>query len=104
LSAGTAIPSASSSVSGQKYQSAITEWNAGDSTTGWQCLKFSMEEPQYFQYAYTGTADPGTGGFEADAYGDLNGDTHYSTFTVLGSSQNGGVSISPNIREINPEE
>ena len=31
---------------GQKYQSTKAEWNNGDAVTGWNCLKFSLEEPQ----------------------------------------------------------
>ena len=89
---------------GQKYQSQASDWNAGDSLTGWQCLKFTMEEPQYYEYEYIGTADPATGGFTANAYGDLNGDGVTSLFSVQGSSQGGQVAISPNIQETNPEE
>jgi len=98
------VPGSIGAVKGQKYQSNVTDWNSGDSTTGWTCLKFSMEEPQYYQYGYTGTPDPTAGGFEADANGDLNGDGNPSQFSVFGSALNGAVAISPSIRETNPDE
>ena len=91
-------------VQGQKYQSTAADWGSGSAATGWQCLKFSMEEPQYYEYEYTGVPDPNTGGFTAVAHGDLNGDNNSSTFQVMGSSQGGQVAISPNIQETNPEE
>jgi type IV pilus assembly protein PilA len=99
----TPVPSSATAPAGQKYQSQVSDWS-GTSTSGWQCLKFSMEEPQYFEYEYTAVTDPLTGGFTAIAHGDLNGDTKSSTFQVYGSSQNGAVAISPNVQETNPEE
>jgi type IV pilus assembly protein PilA len=90
---------------GQKYQSSGTEWTSDVATAGWTCLKFSMDEPQYYQYEYIGTTDPNSGGFNANAYGDLNGDgAKFSTFALTGVSQSGTVAISPNIVETNPEE
>jgi type IV pilus assembly protein PilA len=95
----TAVPS------GQKYQSSRTDWNSGSATAGWQCLKFSMEEPQYYQYGYLSTStDATTGGFNATANGDLNGDGVFSTFSVSGLAESGSIAISPNIQETNPEE
>ncbi len=89
---------------GQKYQSVATDWG-GTATGGWSCLKFTMDEPQYYQYSYgAASTDPNAGGFTATAHGDLNGDTNSSTFSVSGSAQSGVVSISPNVQETNPEE
>jgi type IV pilus assembly protein PilA len=89
---------------GQKYQSAASDWG-GNSGSGWACLKFSMDEPQYYQYAYTVTStDPASGGFSALAHGDLNGDGNTSDFYVQGSAYSGAVAISPNVIENNPEE
>jgi type IV pilus assembly protein PilA len=94
-----------SSISGQKYQSSKNDWNTGDAVTGWKCLKFSLEEPQYYAYTYNAVSTDGnTGGFVAYAYGDLNGDKNYSTFSVTGSAYSGAVAISPNIQETDPEE
>lgn len=99
------IPSSNTLVSGQKYQSNKTEWNTGDPATGWNCLKFSLEEPQYFMYSYSSAnTDSNAGGFSAQAFGDLNGDGLFSTFTVVGAAYSGAVTISPNVQETNPEE
>jgi type IV pilus assembly protein PilA len=99
------VPSNASSVSGQKYQSTKTDWNSGDAISGWQCLKFSLEEPQYYAYTYIMSAsDANSGGFTAQAYGDLNGDSVFSTFSVMGTSYSGAIAISPNVQETNPEE
>jgi type IV pilus assembly protein PilA len=89
----------------QKYQSQISDWNSGAPDTGWQCLKFSLEEPQYYEYEYTaGAVSAFNGNFSAIAHGDLNGNSVYSTFLVSGIAYSGAVAISPNIQETNPEE
>ena len=79
-----------------------SEWN----TAGWACLKFSLDQPQYFQYNYDVTATTGAGAtFTATANGDLNGDLVLSTFTLQGSIGSGNVlNVAPNITEVNPEE
>ena len=95
----TAVPK------GQKYQSAKSDWDSGDAVTGWKCLKFSLEEPQYFAYTYNASSTDGnSGGFVASAFGDLNGDGNTSAFSVSGTAYSGAVAISPNIQETNPEE
>jgi type IV pilus assembly protein PilA len=109
--AAATVPAAKASIQGQKYQSSPSEWNAGTSDTGWQCLKFSMQEPQYFMYGYT-AVDPtlNTGTFTATAAGDLNGDTKTSLFSLGGAlkldPKNGGIAltIAPTITEVDPEE
>jgi type IV pilus assembly protein PilA len=89
---------------GQKYQSKSSDWS-GSPTAGWTCLKFVMDEPQYYAYQYTvSSTDPSSGGFIATANGDLNGDGITSQFAVSGSASSGVVSISPNVQETNPEE
>jgi hypothetical protein len=101
----TLVPSGLTSIQGQKYQSTKSDWNAGDATTGWQCVKFSLEEPQYYAYSYNMTgADGNSGGFVSSAWGDLNGDGNYSTFSVSGAAYSGAIAISPNVQESNPEE
>jgi type IV pilus assembly protein PilA len=97
------VPAAADAVSGQKYQSAPSEWAAGDTDAdGWRCLKFSVNEPQYYRYGYTSTdveAD-----FTASANGDLDGDGDESTFSMAGAVTDGVVRVSPNIIEEDPEE
>jgi type IV pilus assembly protein PilA len=106
----TQVPTNMNMIQAQKYQSAPSEWT-GSAALGWNCLKFSMKDPQYFQYQYTASAT--TGGvndtFTAIAHGDLNGDgTTFSTFTLAGQikQDSGGraLVIAPNFVENLPEE
>jgi len=86
----------------QKYQSTAADWSAGDENTGWKCLKFEMNAPQYYQYAYTATA--GTK-FNATAQGDLDGNGTPSTFDLQGDIDNTSKRLTLNpIVETNPEE
>jgi type IV pilus assembly protein PilA len=88
----------------QKYQSSKANWETGDVATGWKCLKFEINSPQYYSYNYTATGTS-TGEFTAQALGDLNGDgTVFSTFNASGKVQEGRLNASPQIEEINPEE
>jgi len=60
---------------GAKVQPNPADWNAGSPTAGWRCLKFSVNDPLYFQYKYAATdATASTGTFSAQAIGDLDGD------------------------------
>lgn len=102
-----AIPAAA------KFQSDEASWappTGGDSTTGWPCLKFSIKGPQYYQYGYTATGTGiGTGDrFDANAFGDLDGDTVIATFTrsgvVGGTAPNLTLTLSPAALETNPDE
>jgi type IV pilus assembly protein PilA len=101
------IPISPTSIQGKKYQSSPAEWNQGSANnTCWACIKFSMDQPQYYQYNYTagGTGQAGDS-FSAVANGDLNGDTVLSTFTLLGSvNTNMALNIAPNLQEVSPEE
>jgi type II secretory pathway pseudopilin PulG len=54
----------------------------------WQSLRFSVDEPHYYRYAYdsTGTVAAGaTSNFTARALGDLDCDTQESTFEMTGT-------------------
>jgi type IV pilus assembly protein PilA len=89
---------------GQKYQSSKENWETGDVATGWKCLRFEINTPQYYSYNYIATGTS-TGEFTAQALGDLNGDgTIFSTFSAYGKVQEGRLNASPSIEEINPEE
>jgi type IV pilus assembly protein PilA len=99
------IPDGIGNVKGQKYQSAASEWEAGDKDNGWACLKFSMAEPQYFMYGYGATVAGADGDtFTATAEGDLDGDGVGSTFTMWGTVRSQQVVVSPTIDEQKPEE
>jgi len=88
----------------KKYQSQLSDW-AGTMTSGWTCLKFTMDNPQYFMYSYVGNnTGPADGDFTARANGDLNGDTVTSTFTLLGGVTSGQARTAPTMDESSPEE
>jgi type IV pilus assembly protein PilA len=102
----TSVPALATSIKGQKYQSSPTDWGAGDQSSGWTCLHFSMQDPQYYLYVYM---RPDASNFSAIANGDLNGDGVLSTFSLSGAVQGsatGGsvVTLAPSILEINPED
>jgi type IV pilus assembly protein PilA len=104
--ATTTIPSAASKIKGSKYQSTQAEWDGQNQYAGWQCLKFSMAEPQYYMYSYTAASSAGAEGdtFTAKAQGDLDGDTNLSSFSIEGVIRSAAIVIAPTIAETNPEE
>jgi type IV pilus assembly protein PilA len=105
-----AVPEAATEIKGKKYQSKPTEWSQGTQFEGWTCLKFTMQDPQYYQYSYDAKGTQGQEGdtFTAGAGGDLDGNGVLSSFTLGGKIQNDNnhlvVTIAPNIKEVNPEE
>ena len=108
LSASATVPSVAASIQGHKYQSTVKEWNADEAgNSGFACLKFTMDAPQYYMYSYsiTGTGSNIGDSFTAAAQGDLNGDGVLSLFQVTGAVGNGYVlNIAPNMLEVRPEE
>ena len=106
------VPSSKDGIKGKKYQSSPAEWQKGSETAGWRCLKFSIDDPQYFMYNYTSNATAaGAKGetFAAIAHGDLNGDGTLSTFQLAGAidqDSSGGlmVKVAPNMDETLADE
>jgi type IV pilus assembly protein PilA len=105
--------------SNKKYQPVTKggDYDSGNVTTGWKCLKFAMTEPQYYQYAYStparqittaGTgADPVGGAgktWVSEAKGDLDGNGVFSEFAISGAIVNGQPIIATALGELNPEE
>jgi type IV pilus assembly protein PilA len=105
------VPNGAAFIKGAKYQSnpaAGKDWNADNGTakTGFACLNFAMDAPQYYMYTFASTATataPGTT-WSATAQGDLNGDGVLSTFTLAGAVTNNTFLLGPNLTELNPEE
>jgi type IV pilus assembly protein PilA len=104
------VPAQMSSVRGTKYQSDSkpgADWQLDGllPRTGFVCLKFSMDAPQYYQYNFT-TAAGGVTTWQGQAQGDLNGDgVVYSLFTLDGAVNAGkAFNLAPNIVESNPED
>jgi type IV pilus assembly protein PilA len=106
-SASHTVPSAATAIQGKKYQSAPSEWTvdaAGNS--GFACLKFTMDAPQYYMYSY-GVSGSGAAGnsFTAQAQGDLNGDGVLSLFQLSGSvTSNMTIAVAPNMLVVRPED
>jgi type IV pilus assembly protein PilA len=102
---GAAVPTSPSTVKGQKYQSLPSEWNQ----TGWACLRFSMQDPQYYSYNYVASGQSSSGdGFSITAKGDLDGDSATSDFSFAGEIKPSGnelvLVLAPNITEVNSDE
>ncbi len=93
------VPANLAQVKDRKYQSSASDWSAGSRTAGWQCLKFSLTEAQYFQYGYKGTA---TTGFAAYAEADFKGQGSATNgFSIAGKLDpaTGQVNVAQNIDE-----
>jgi type IV pilus assembly protein PilA len=106
--ASTSVPSSSTAIQGHKYQSKPSEWNADAvGNSGFACLKFSIDQPQYYQYSYSmsGSGWNPTDSFAAAAQGDLDGNGVLSLFQITGSINSKYVlNIAPNFVEVRPDE
>lgn len=80
---------------GSKYQSKPSDWDGG-----WQCLRFSMTGPQYFQYEYVRQDGEG---FTATAEADLANDGEVLTLSLEGQIQDDNgkktLTVAPAIKE-----
>jgi type IV pilus assembly protein PilA len=111
-SATVTVPDQIQKVAGKKYQSDPIDWGGGQgipdakNNVGFACLKFSMDQPQYYMYKYTATSTGAAGDtFTALATGDLNGDGVTSAFQLIGTvNAEMALNVAPNISETNPEE
>jgi type IV pilus assembly protein PilA len=106
-SASASVPASISSVTGHKYQSKAAEWNADSAANaGFYCLKFSMEEPQYYMYSYSVIGSNNAGdSFTASAQGDTNADGVTSLFQIVGQIDSARrLMTSPQILEVRPDE
>ncbi len=106
-SASKSVPASAGAIAGKKYQSADSEWNvdfAGGS--GFSCLEFTIDQPQYYMYSYAATVAGAIGdNYTATANGDLNGDGILSTFQITGAVNSAFVlNTAPNLITTNPEE
>jgi type IV pilus assembly protein PilA len=113
--ASVTVPSAIASVTGKKYQSDPTpgkDWQTDQATfgMGFSCLKYSMEQPQYYMYNYTSDGNPGAGTqgtqFNATAAGDVDGNGTQSLFQLQGTVDptSHQVRTATTIQETLPEE
>jgi type IV pilus assembly protein PilA len=100
--APNSVPESPDKIKGQKYQSKYSDWG-GDRTSGYTCLRFWLDDPQYFMYNYKG-ATGSSGVFTAYGFGDLNGDGVTSSFMLAGAVVSATVFVSPNFIEISGDE
>jgi type IV pilus assembly protein PilA len=101
-----AVPASLDAIKGHKYQSTPEDWKG----VGWECLRFSMQDPQYYRYNYvaTGTRTAAGDTFTAIAVGNLDGDGATARFELHGelkpNPEDLVIVLAPNILEINPDE
>lgn len=117
------VPASLTSIQGHKYQPTSQDWESGDALTGWQCLYFHNDEPQYFQYQYlsSGTstvsrphgmgpppgqaAIAGTSAWNVIAHGDLDGDGVTSYYGLYGGiDANNVLYVAPEIEMIDEDQ
>jgi prepilin-type N-terminal cleavage/methylation domain-containing protein len=115
------VPASLNSIKGRKYQPKPSDYLSGDARSGWRCLLFSFELPQYYQYQYTGGGGSPIsvklphGGtpkglkvgnlWTATAQGDLDGDGVTSWFVLNGYLDvDGRIVTAPAIGTDQPEE
>jgi type IV pilus assembly protein PilA len=101
---------------GAKYVSGAGDWQlglgkgTGGADAGFMCLKFSVDQPQYYSYGYLATGPGTAAGNSVDivANGDLDGNGVTSIFVMHGqiATQGTGTSLvwAPKTAETNPEE
>jgi type IV pilus assembly protein PilA len=91
-----------------------SDYETGDATTGWKCLRFGMDEPHFYAYKYSkGSAftmnqllsPPAGMAWAAEARGDLDGDgASFSEFAGIGGVEGGFAKIGTTILEANPDD
>ncbi len=99
------VPHSIAQVRGKKYQSTPNNWNFDGvlDHAGFYCLKFTVSDPQYYQYYYNN--ESGAFDFTAIALGDLDGDDVTSVYSIEGfAAVDGTVRVAPAFKMINPEE
>lgn len=66
------------SVRGQKYQSNGADWSGSP----WKELRFSIIQPQCYQYSFRSSGTGSTASAVVTAEGDLDGDGHRSSYAI----------------------
>lgn len=72
------VPEDPMSVRGQRYQSNLADWSGSP----WKELRFSIVQPQCYQYSFRAEGTGPTAQAVVTAEGDLDGDGRRSTFSV----------------------
>lgn len=103
---GTAVPVPDTVPTGAKYQPSGRpgeDFRSGDPRNGWQCLRFTVDQPILYQYSYAKGASPvapdnpaacSSGPcYEAAARGDTNADGVMAKFAQTGHVHPSGNAI-----------
>jgi type IV pilus assembly protein PilA len=99
ISATAAVPAAVPQAS--KALAAAGAWN----DPAWQCLKFSINEPQFYSYNYSANTSTATAAaYTATAMGDLDGNGTNSTFTLIGVGSQTGDAQRQSLQIVNEDE
>lgn len=77
-SSRTSVPEDPMSVRGQRYQSNLADWSGSP----WKELRFSIVQPQCYQYSFRAQGTGSTAKAVVTAEGDLDGDATRSSFSV----------------------
>ena len=78
---------------------------AGYDADGWKCLKFTMADPQFYQYEVTTNGAVGLDAiFTATAHADLDGNGTLSTYTLTGRGGLFGDSVRDSFTIVNEDE
>jgi len=75
---------------GNKCPPSVSAWTSPT----WDALRFAVTDPHYYHYEFESTGSSATGTasvFTAQAHGDLDCDTVWSTFEMYGSVQSDGT-------------
>ncbi len=82
FSATTATLPTLATIGDVKITTLPSSWDADDT---WNSLQFSVSDPSYFAYQYDSVGVTNDSKFTATAFGNLDGDAIFSTFTRVGS-------------------
>lgn len=103
------VPSTLAAVKAQKYQPDIAasanDFNAGDDSASWKCLRFEITTPILYQYSYTAAGAVGAyTGFTAGAIGDVDNDNVNSSFSLESVFEGGSLKRSTALAIVNEAE
>ncbi len=84
----------------QKVKTPSTSWQS----VTWQCLKFSINEPQFYAYQYIATGTGPLAQYTATAEGDLDGNGVTSRFELRGAGSSTGDAQRIALRIVNEDE
>jgi type IV pilus assembly protein PilA len=89
-----------------KAAKALGDYSTSPAADGWKCLKFSVNEPQFYKYTYTGdTNKSGTDAiYTATANGDLDGNGVESSFVLVGQGGTSGDAVRASFKVTNEDE